>query len=62
MTADAKHVIEEFESLPDAEKQRVLVELLRIANDIDYGELTDDDLRTVAAETFALYDAEENET
>jgi len=61
MTADAKRLVEEFESLPDVEKQRVLVELLRIANDIDYGDLTDDDLRAVAAETFALYDAEENE-
>jgi hypothetical protein len=61
MTADAKHVIEEFEALPDATKQEVLVELLRIANDIDYGDLTDDDLSAVAAETFALYDAEENE-
>jgi len=61
MTAEAKHLIEEFETLPDAAKQEVLVELLRFANGIDYGELTDDDLCAVAAETFVAYDAEENE-
>lgn len=59
MTAEAKHLIEEFEALPDATKQRVLAELLRIANDIEYPELTDNDLCAVASETFAAYDAEE---
>ncbi|HEY6141382.1 MAG TPA: hypothetical protein VI670_26805 [Thermoanaerobaculia bacterium] len=61
MTTEAKHLIEEFEALSDAAKQEVLVEILRIANDIDYPELTDEDLTAVAAETFALYDAEEDE-
>ncbi|HEV2722043.1 MAG TPA: hypothetical protein VG323_18630 [Thermoanaerobaculia bacterium] len=44
MTAEAKHFIEEFQALSDAEKQEVLVEILRVA----------------AAEGFAAYDAEED--
>lgn len=62
MTSEAKHLIEEFEALPDSAKQEVLAELLRVAGEIEYPELTDDDLRAVASETFAAYDAEENET
>jgi hypothetical protein len=60
MTTEAKRLIEQFEALSDAAKQEVLVEILRIAGDIDYPELTDEDLTAVAAETFALYDAEES--
>jgi len=62
MTDEAKCFIEKFEALPDVEKQGVLVELLRIANDIDYGDITDDEIRHAAAEVFAMYDAEEAET
>ena len=63
MITEAKRLIEEFEALPDRAKHEVLAELLRIADDIEYPELTDDDLRAVASETFAAYDAEEeNET
>jgi hypothetical protein len=56
MTADAKHVIEEFEALPDATKQEVLAELLRIA---DYGDVTDDELRHAADKIFVMMDEEE---
>jgi len=59
MTADAKRLVEEFESLPDVERQKVLVELLRIANDVEYGDITDEELRHAAAQVFAMYDAEE---
>jgi len=59
MTADAKRLIEEFEALPDDTKQRVLVEILRIANDIDYGEITDEELRRAADRVFVAMDAEE---
>lgn len=62
MTAEAKHLIQEFAALPDAAKHEVLVEILRMAGEIEYPELTDDDLRAVASETFAAYDVEENET
>jgi hypothetical protein len=59
MTTEAKHFIERFEALPDAAKQEVLVELLRIAKDIDYGDITDEELCHAAAEVFAAMDAEE---
>jgi hypothetical protein len=59
MTADAKHLIEEFEALPDATKQEVLAELLRIANDIDYGDITDEELRHAADKIFVMMDEEE---
>jgi hypothetical protein len=60
MTASAKHLIKEFEALPDAEKQEVLVEILRIANDIDYGDLTDEELAAAANDVFTMLDAEES--
>lgn len=59
MTANAKHVIEEFEALPDDEKQRVLTELLRIAGDVDYGDITDEELRYAADKIFVMMDEEE---
>ena len=59
MTAEAKHLIEEFEALPDATKQEVLVQLLRIANDIDYGDITDEELRYAADKIFVMMDEEE---
>lgn len=59
MTAEAKRLIEEFEALPDAEKQRVIVEILRIANDVDYGDITDEELRHAADQIFVMMDEEE---
>jgi hypothetical protein len=61
MTAQAKHLIQEFEALPDAEKQKVLAELLRIADDVDYGDITDDELRHTADKMFVAMDEEEAE-
>ena len=61
MTAEAKHLIEEFEALPDATKQEVLAELLRLANDSDYGDITDDELRHAADKIFVMMDEEETE-
>jgi hypothetical protein len=59
MTAEAKHLIEEFEALPDAAKQEVLAELLRFADDIEYGDITDEELRHAADKIFVAMDAEE---
>jgi hypothetical protein len=61
MTAEAKHLIEEFAALPDAMKQEVLAELLRLANDSDYGDITDDELRHAADKIFVMMDEEETE-
>ena len=59
MTADARHIIDDFEALPDGEKQEVLARLIRIARDIEYADLRDDDLTAAADEIFLDYDRRE---
>jgi hypothetical protein len=59
VTADAKHVIENFESLPDQEKIEVLAEIIRLSRDIDYPDVADDELRTAADRVFVDYDRRE---
>lgn len=59
MTADARHIIEDFEALPDGEKQEVLAQLLRIARDIEYEDTAEDDLTAAADEIFLDYDRRE---
>jgi len=59
VTADAKHVIENFESLPDQEKIEVLAEIIRLSRDIEYPDVTDDELRSAADSVFLDYDRRE---
>jgi len=59
MTTEAKHVLEEFQALSDAAKREVLVEILRISDDLDYGELSDEELAFAANEVFLALDKEE---
>ena len=59
MTAQAKHVIEEFQALPDQAKREVLAELLRTSRYIDYPETSDDELLSVAEAIFLEYDRRE---
>jgi len=59
VTADAKHIIEDFESLSDSEKREVLAELIRMSRTIDYPALSDDDLVSAADEIFREYDRRE---
>jgi hypothetical protein len=59
VTADAKHVIENFESLPDQEKIEVLAEIIRLSRDIEYPEVADDELRSAADYLFLDYDRRE---
>jgi hypothetical protein len=59
VTAEAKHLIENFESLPDQEKIEVLAEIIRISRDIEYPEVADDDLRSAADRVFLEYDRQE---
>ena len=61
MTTEAKRLLEEFEALPDEAKQEVLVEILRIAGDSDYGDISDEELRHAADEVFVMMDEEETE-
>jgi hypothetical protein len=57
MTAAGKHILEDFESLPDLEKREVLSDLLRISRDIDYPEVSDEEMVGAAGAVFLAYDA-----
>lgn len=59
MTAQAKHIIEEFRALPDQAKREVLAELLRTSRFIDYPETSDDELLSTAEAIFLEYDRRE---
>jgi len=59
VTAQAKHIIDDFEALPDLEKREVLAELIRMARHIDYPALSDDELVAAADELFLEYDRRE---
>jgi hypothetical protein len=61
MTADAKHIVDDFQALPDTAKREVLAELVRITGRIDYPSVTDDELLSAANEAFLSYDERENE-
>lgn len=61
MTAQAKHIIEDFGTLPDQEKREVLAQLIRMARHIDYPPVTDDELLSAADEVFLEYDRREAE-
>jgi hypothetical protein len=59
MTAEAKHLLKEFGALPDPSKREVLAELLRIARDLEYPEMTSDELTSAANDVFLGYDERE---
>jgi hypothetical protein len=59
MTAEAKHLIQDFQSLPDASKREVLAQLVRISRFIDYPEISDEELISAANDVFAEYDERE---
>ena len=60
MSAAGKHIIQDFETLPDPEKREVLSNLLRISRGIDYPEVSDEELVAGADEVFAHYDLAES--
>lgn len=59
MTAAGKHIVQDFESLPDSEKREVLANLLRISREIEYPAIADEDLIASADAIFADYDRRE---
>ena len=60
MTAEAKHLLEEFGALPDPSKREVLAELLRVSRHLDYPEMSDEELTSAANDVFLAYDEREN--
>ncbi len=56
MTATGKHIVEDFETLPDNEKREVLANLLRISRSIEYPEISDEELLAAADQVFLEYD------
>lgn len=61
MTADAKHIVDDFQALPDAAKREVLAELVRISARIDYPAMSDEELVSAANDVFLGYDEREAE-
>ena len=59
MTAAGKHILEDFESLPDTEKREVLANLLRISREIEYPAIGDEELTASADAIFVEYDHRE---
>lgn len=59
MTAVGKHIVHDFEGLPDSEKREVLVSLLRISREIEYPTISDEELTASADAVFAEYDRRE---
>lgn len=59
MSAEARHLIEGFEALPDPAKREVLAELVRISRHIDYPEMSEEELISAANDLFVTYDERE---
>ncbi|HEX4121659.1 MAG TPA: hypothetical protein VH619_13645 [Verrucomicrobiae bacterium] len=60
MSSKALAVVQEFNSLPQAEQMAVYAAIARKVTPSDYGPLSDEDLAAIAAESFALLDEEES--
>ena len=60
VTAQARHIIDEFEALPDPAKREVLTELIRTSRFIDYPVVAEDELLSAADEIFLEYDRRES--
>ena len=60
MSNEAQAVIQQFDSLPQAEQLVVYEAIARKVIPADYGRLSDADLTAIAAESFALLDQEES--
>ena len=60
MSPKAQTVLEGFRSLPRDEQYAVYETIARSVAPGDYGPLSDDDLTTIAAQTFSLLDEDES--
>ncbi|HEY0142428.1 MAG TPA: hypothetical protein VGF48_16135 [Thermoanaerobaculia bacterium] len=61
MTAEAKHILDDFNALPDTAKREVLAELVRISGHLDYPSVSEDELLSAANDVFLAYDERESD-
>lgn len=61
MATTLQEILHSVEALPDADKERLLRELLRWSALAPHPTLTDDELTAAGDEIFQLYDREERE-
>lgn len=59
MSIEAARVLDRIKALPPDDLREVCREVISLAGHLDYGELSDDTLTNLAAETFSLLDQEE---
>jgi len=59
VTSQGRHIIEEFEALPDAARREVLGALIRMSRFIEYPQVSEDELVSAADELFLEYDRRE---
>jgi hypothetical protein len=60
MSSEARAVVEEFSRLPRLDQLAVYEAIARKVTPADYGPLSDEELTTAAAQTFALLDEQED--
>ena len=56
MTAEAKHIVDDFQALPDTAKREVFAELVRIADGVDDPAISEAELLAAANDVFLAYD------
>jgi hypothetical protein len=59
--ADVQAILDSFERLAEQERRDVLARLLVRVRDLDWPPIEEDALDQIAAESFAMYDREEEE-
>lgn len=60
MSTATEHLLSEFDRLSPEEKREFSTIVLRRTADIDFGDVTDEELMASAATVFAMLDAEED--
>ena len=61
MSVTAEKILSEIKALPPDDVRELCRQVNQLAGQLDYGELSDDTLTALAAETFALLDKEETD-
>ena len=60
MSADTAHLLEEFERLPPEDQREFSAVIVHRAAQLDYGDITAEELTASAARMFAMLDEEED--